>query len=98
MTEKGFGAADPGHPPQYIDEQPTIDLQLEATQKSAQMQPVDVARSLSAQWPGREVQARQLATLFNVGVSRTLMGSWAHGRHYDQPAESSIERDMLMDK
>ncbi|KAJ5386273.1 hypothetical protein N7509_008814 [Penicillium cosmopolitanum] len=29
------------------------------------MQPVDVARSLSAQWPCREVQAQQLATLFN---------------------------------
>ncbi|CAI7667152.1 unnamed protein product [Penicillium manginii] len=29
------------------------------------MQPVDVARSLRAQWPCREVQAQQLATLFN---------------------------------
>ncbi|OQE28862.1 hypothetical protein PENSTE_c003G00597 [Penicillium steckii] len=29
------------------------------------MQPLDVARSLSAQWPCREVQARQLAALFN---------------------------------
>jgi hypothetical protein len=30
------------------------------------MQPTDVARSLSAQWPCRDVQARQLASLLHV--------------------------------
>jgi hypothetical protein len=30
------------------------------------MQPTDVARSLSAEWPCREVQARQLASLLHV--------------------------------
>lgn len=39
------------------------------------MHPVDVARSLSAQWPCRDLQVRQLASLLHVSISRRSPGS-----------------------
>lgn len=57
------------------------------------MQPIEVARSLSAQWPFREVQAQQLATLFTVGAF-CILASDRYIDYYGNSPEKSVLAEL----